>query len=160
MKNRPFSIIRAIRPGNVVWKPAAIRAHAAQQVQDEQDPLGREVAVGDQADEQRRDDRPDRRHGAQPADLPARKAQRGGIPGDGHTPAAPEKELQEHHDRQAGSHQRRMRGTHGVLLAECGWSRAELPWIIPECPQRSIADETAPGFEENGFLDKGMGTRE
>ncbi len=76
--------------------------HTAQQVQHAQHLLGREVAVGDEPQEERRDDGRDRVHRVGPVRQRLHPVV-GHVHGDRRVPRAPDEELEEHHRRQPGS---------------------------------------------------------
>ena len=102
----------------MLLKSRGRQAHRSQQMQRAQDPLGSKQPVRDQTHKQRRDNSPQRRHGHQPPHLPALKAERiTRVAGQGDSPSAPDEELQEHQDRQAGTHERRVVRCHRMLLA-------------------------------------------
>ena len=97
-----------------VLKSGSDQTNAAHQVQHGKHPLCGEVSVCNQPDKQRRDNRAHCRHGCQPADLRPGESQRLAVPGNGHPPTAPHKELQKHHCRKPRADQRRV-GIHGFL---------------------------------------------
>ena len=97
----------------------------ARDVQARQQLLGREPAVGDHADEERRDHRGDRRRPEHQPDLLPRERQRlAQIGPQRHRPRAPHEELQEHHGRELGADQ---------------WSHRS----VPRSPHRLAANKDA-----------------